>query len=344
MRVVDGVNSLRGRLIMKLTSPVQPNPRARPIIGIGPCLPARLFLASVTALLSLGALPACAPFNYERSDAPQALSTPMTIEPHPRIALVLGSGGPRGYAHIGVLHVLEEAGIVPELVVGSSVGALIGAFWASGLSAAEIGERSFQGGPLTVFDPNPFADRGWIRGQRLQNYVNRSLEGRAIEDLPRQLIVVAVRREDKQARFFMKGNTGVAVRASGAMPGILSPVGIHGIEYEDGDAIVPVPVSAALMAGAQFVIAVDVSVRPGATPADASESMRERDTKRRARIEPEVALADFLIHPDLDYRARPRRSYFVDSRARGEAHARELLPELIKALDSHFGAEGWRTR
>lgn len=295
-------------------------------------------------MVCLWGVTGCAPFDYQQADAPQALSNPQPIDPRPRIALVMGSGGPRGYAHIGVLRVLEDAGIVPDLVVGSSVGALIGAFWASGLSAAGIDKRSFQGGPLTVFDPNPFADRGWIRGQRLQNYVNRSLDDRSIEELPRRLIVVAARRDDKSARYFMSGNTGVAVRASGAMPGILSPVGIEGVEYEDGDETLPVPVSAALAAGAQFVIAVDVSVRPDATPADASEAMRERDMRRRARIDPEVALADFLIHPDLDYRAGPRRSYFVDSRARGEAHARELLPALIEALDAHFGEEGWTTR
>ncbi len=94
------------------------------------------------------------------------------LRPAPRIALVLGSGGPRGYAHIGVMRALEEVGLQPDLIVGSSVGALIGTFWASGLDAAQIDERSMQGGPLTLFDPWPFADRGWIIGQRLQDYVN----------------------------------------------------------------------------------------------------------------------------------------------------------------------------
>ncbi len=168
--------------------------------------------------------------------------------PHPRIALALGSGGPRGYAHIGVLRVLEEAGIVPDLVVGSSVGAVIGAFWASGLSAREIDERSFHGGPLTVFDLSLFADRGWIRGQRLQDYVNVGVRGRRIEEFPRRLIVVATQRDSKQPRYFASGNTGVAVRASAAVPGIISPVGIGGIEYEDADESLPVPVTPALRA------------------------------------------------------------------------------------------------
>lgn len=289
------------------------------------------------AALLLGGLTGCAAFDYRDSDAPQALTSPPVLDPVPEIALVLGSGGPRGYAHIGVLQVLEDAGVQPDLVVGSSVGALIGAFWAAGMSAAEIDARAFAGGPLTIFDPSLFADRGWIRGQRLQDYVNAGLANRRLEDLPRRLIVTAARREDKAARYFMRGNAGVAVRASGAVPGIISPVGIGGVEYEDGDEVFPVPVSAARAAGARFVIAVDVSVRPGATPADASAAMRTRDQLRRERIAPEVAKADFLIHPDLDYRAGPRRSYFIDARQRGEAHARERLPALLAALDRHFG-------
>jgi NTE family protein len=291
--------------------------------------------------LGLPVLGGCAAFDYRLGDAPRALPRMPSLDPRPRIALVLGSGGPRGYAHIGVLRVLEEAGIVPDLVVGSSVGALIGTFWASGLDAAQIDELSMQGGPLTVFDPSIFADRGWIRGQRLQDYVTAGLQGRRLEELPRRVVIVATQRDDKQPRYFASGNAGVAVRASAAMPGIVSPVGIDGIEYEDGDESFPVPVTPARQAGARFVIAVDVSARPGTTPADASATLRERDSRRRARIEPEVANVDFLFHPDLEYRAGPFKSYFLSSRQRGETHARERLPALLAALDDRFGARKW---
>ena len=97
-------------------------------------------------------------------------------------------------------------------------------FWASGLSAQQIDERSLQGGPLTVFDPSLFADRGWIRGQRLQDYVNQGLGGRRLEALQRRVVVVATRRDDKTPRFFMTGNAGVAVRASSAVPHARAPV------------------------------------------------------------------------------------------------------------------------
>ena len=284
------------------------------------------------AALPLAALPGCAAFNYAAPDAPQPIAEPEALTPASRLALVLGSGGPRGYAHIGVLRVLEEAGIEPDLVVGSSVGSLIGVFWASGMRAAELDALSMQGGPLTLFDPSPFADRGWIRGQKLQDYVNQQLRGRRLEDLPRRVIVTATRRDDKSPRYFTSGNPGVAVRASSAMPGIVSPVGIDGVEYEDGDGSLPLAVSAARAAGSRFVIAVDISARAGSTPPEAPEAMRLRDLRRRARIEPEVAKADFLIHPDLGYWAGPWRSYFVESRTIGEAAARRALPALQEKL------------
>jgi len=297
-------------------------------------LPARRRLLLGTALLPLTGLAGCAAFDYSDADAPVALERVPVLDPRPDIALVLGSGGPRGYAHIGVLRVLEEAGIQPGLVVGSSVGALLGVFWASGLSAARIDALSMQGGPLTVFDPSPFADRGWVHGRKLQDYVNNGIGHRPLERLPRRVVVVATERDTKQPRFFASGNSGVAVRASGAMPGIISPVGIRGVEYEDGDESLPVAVSAARAAGARFVIAVDVSPRAGATPPDASDALRQRDLRRRARIDPEVAQADFLIHPPVGYRARPARSYFIESRRIGETTARALLPALRERLDS----------
>jgi len=294
----------------------------------------RRFLAvPMLAGVSLLGLPGCAAFDYREPDAPIPLSRVPAFDPRPRIALVLGPGGPRGYAHIGVMRVLEEAGIQPDLVVGCSVGAVLGVFWASGLSAAQIDERSMQGGPLTVFDPNPFADRGWIRGQRLQEYVNEGIGNRNLEDLSRRVIVVATRRDDKTPRFFVKGNAGVAVRASSAVPGIVSPVGIDGVEYEDGDESLPLAVSAARSAGARFVIAVNVYPRLASTPPDAPMAMRARDAQRRARITPEVALADFVLHPDLGYYASPRRRYFIESRQIGEAYVRARLPALRAKLD-----------
>jgi len=278
------------------------------------------------------ALSGCAAYNYTAPDSPVAQMTANSAEPRPRVALVLGSGGPRGYAHIGVIKVLEEAGVQVDLVVGSSVGSLLGAFWAAGYNAAQLDAAARSGGPLTLFDLSLFADRGWIHGQRLQDYVNDRLDNASLEQLPRRLIVATTRRDDKQPVFFERGNVGVAVRASSAVAGVISPVGVQGIEYEDADESLPVAVRAARQAGAQFVIAVDVSARAGKAPAGTSSAHLERDARRRSRIDPETRLADFVIHPDMQYAASPRASYFVQAQMAGEAAAGQLLPELMQKM------------
>lgn len=282
--------------------------------------------------LSGCALPQAQPFDYVESDSPNPRTAVPVFDPPPGLALVLGSGGPRGYAHIGALKVLEDAGIRPDLVVGSSVGALIGAFWAYGYDAGQLDEIANSGGPLTVFDFSLFADRGWIRGQRLQDFVDERLGSASIEHLPRRLIVAATRREDRAPVFFQSGSVAVAVRASSAVPGVISPVGIRGIEYVDADESLPLAVRAARQAGAQYVIAIDVSARPESTPSNAPIAWIERDRKRRARIDPEVAAADFVIHPDMSYFAGPHRTYFTQAQAAGATTTRALLPDLVDSL------------
>lgn len=282
-------------------------------------------------LMAIG-LSGCAAFNYTAPDSPVPQTTANSAAPKPRVALVLGSGGPRGYAHIGVIKVLEEAGVQVDLVVGSSVGSLLGAFWAAGYNAAQLDAAARSGGPLTLFDLSLFADRGWIHGQRLQDYVNVRLGNASLEQLPRRLIVAATRRDDKQPVFFERGNVGVAVRASRAVAGVISPVGVRGVEYEDADESLPVAVRAARQAGAQFVIAVDVSARAGKAPAGTSSALLERDARRRSRIDPETRLADFVIHPDMEYAASPQASYFVQAQMAGEAAAGQLLPDLMQKM------------
>ena len=98
----------------------------------------RLFYSALIGL----ALSGCSSFNYDLADSPRPLLSVPAYEPKPKVALVLGSGGPRGFAHIGVMKVLEESGIEYDLVVGSSVGSLIGAFWSAGYTATAIDELS----------------------------------------------------------------------------------------------------------------------------------------------------------------------------------------------------------
>ena len=133
-------------------------------------------------------------------------------------------------------------------------------------------------------------------------------------------------------RSFTEGNLGVAVRASSAVPGVLSPVGIEGVEYEDGDESLPLAVRAARQAGAQFVIAVDVTPRLETAPAHVQPAQRARIAERIARIAPEAAQADFLIHAELAFEASPLPSYFRYARRTGEQSARSQLPMLRERL------------
>lgn len=295
-------------------------------------LPMATFLRVTVVCLLLTLLVGCARFNYVLPDSPNALSKLTPISPPPKIALVLGSGGPRGYAHIGVMQVLEQAGISYDLVVGSSVGSLIGAFWASGLNADQIDALSKTGGPLTLFDFSLFADRGWIHGQRLQNYVNDRINEGQIEKLPKNFIAVATRMADKKPVFFQTGNVGVAVRASSAVSGVFSPVGIRGVEYEDGDESLPVAVQAARQAGAQFVIAVDVAPRLQDAPLNTSAARLAREARRRQRIDPELLVADFVIQPDIGFKTSPSAAFFLKARQAGEDSTRAALPALTQAL------------
>jgi NTE family protein len=291
-------------------------------------------IGQIVILIFIASFAGCASFNYTGLDSPKPIEAVAVISPKPKIALVLGSGGPRGFAHIGVMRVFEEEGIDYDLVVGSSVGSVIGAFWASGYSASEIDEISKDGGPLTVFDFSVFADRGWIHGQRLQDFVNTRLSDQGIESMPKKFIAVATRIEDKQPVFFNSGNVGVAVRASSAVSKIFSPVGIEGVEYEDGDESLPVAVRAARQAGADFVIAIDVAPRLEKAPPDTASSRMERETRRRQRIDPELALADFVIQPDLDFQTYPTPSFFKHARNAGEDIARSMVPKLKEAMSA----------
>jgi NTE family protein len=281
----------------------------------------------------LGALPwlgACTAFNHRGADAPTPLDTVPPLRPAPHLALVLGAGGPRGYAHLSILVGLERQGVTPDLIVGSSVGALIGTLWAAGLSAAQLNTLSRQGGPLTLFDPSPFADRGWIHGQRLQDYVQEQVSRRPLQALPRRVVVCATRRADKAPRFFLDGHAGVAVRASSSVPGIVSPVGIEGVEYEDGDESLPLPVRAARQAGARVVIAVNVY--PRETPPEASASQRARDERRRRAIAPERPFADVLLQPDAGYATGPFERYFQAARDAGEREFSAQWPRIEAAI------------
>ena len=298
--------------------------------------PALFALALTLATFLGGCAGGIAEFNGP--DAPQFATYPQ--EKRPRLALVLGGGGPRGFAHVGVLKVLEENGIDPDLVVGASVGAMIGAMYANSLPTAEIEKIAM------AIDPKRFigvSTSGFTGdGDAVEAFVREHTDGKPLEALRRKLAVTAARRDDNVLAIFTKGNTGAAVRASSATPGQFAPVRIRGIEYHDGDEAQPVPIRAARALGAEIVIAVDVSAYLERTPAEAPESWRARDRKRTSLIEKEQPFADVFIHPDLNYYAGMSEAYRMMCIQRGEEAARAALPKIRAALrekSAHFSAK-----
>ncbi len=179
----------------------------------------------------------------------------------PRIALVLGGGAVRGFAHVGVIKVLEAQGIVPDLVVGTSAGSVVGALYAAGYGGFELQKIAFKLEEDSVGDWI-LPSRGFIKGEALQNYINRAVRGQSIEKLKKLFAAVATDLQSGEMVVFRRGNVGQAVRASSSVPGVFQPVNINGRDYVDGGLTSPVPIHVARSLGAEVVIAVDIAARP----------------------------------------------------------------------------------
>ena len=249
----------------------------------------------------------------------------------PRVALVLGSGGRRGFAHIGVLKALTEGGIRPDLIIGSSVGAVVGSLYAGGMSAVEIEKLAYSLNSLEFFEFKTLF-RKRATGRAVQDFVNRHIQGRPIEELPVALSIAATRVRDSALVLFNRGDTGWAVRASAASPDEFEPVRISGETYVDGDVASPVPIHAARRMGARVVIAVDVSAYVQATPAGVPAEWVEKDARRAKQVAKEAPEADVLIHPDIGYYAGYNEAYRRRVIAIAYQAARERLPAVLAAV------------
>lgn len=238
-------------------------------------------------------------------------STPPAVEPPPlppvvkpprppRIGLALGGGAARGFAHIGVIQVLEEHGIRPDLVVGTSAGSLVAALYASGKSGTELAGmvRAMDESALTDWT---FPGRGLIRGEALARFVRSQTGNRLIEQMPLPLGIVATDAASGDPILFRRGDTGTAVRASSAVPAVFQPVRIGEREYLDGGLVSPVPVRFAREMGAELVIAVDISTSPDpSATGDAFHLLMQTFAIMGRSINHwELQNADVLIRPSL---------------------------------------------
>jgi len=290
---------------------------------------ARFGLATLLLLLAACATP----------PAPVKPPEPVTQAPVPKkipkVGLALGGGAARGFAHIGVLQVLEEEGIKPSLVVGTSAGSLVAAFYASGKTGAQLSwlADSMDESQLTDWTL-PFTNRGVLRGEALGKYVNSQLNGLKIEDMKVPLGIVATDLQTGDGILFRRGDVATAVRASSAVPSVFEPVRIGGKDYVDGGLVSPVPVRYAKQMGAEYIIAVDISSRPE----DAKTSdifkvlMQTFSIMGKSISQLELTQADVVVRPVLPNVGSAEFSARKKSIEAGRAAMKLALPQVKAAL------------
>ncbi len=236
--------------------------------------------------------------------APAAVALPAPPPPppprRPRIGLALGGGAARGFAHIGVIQALEENGLLPDLVVGTSAGSVVAALYASGRSGRELA------GIADAMDETAFADwsypgRGLIRGEALARFIRDKTGRLDIEQMRVPLGIAATDLDSGEGVLFRSGDTGTAVRASSAVPAVFQPVKIGKREYVDGGLSAPIPVHHARAMGAEFVIAVDISAVPeGNSTGDAARMLMQTFAiMGRGLKNHELRAADIVVQPAL---------------------------------------------
>lgn len=222
----------------------------------------------------------------------------------PVVALVLGSGGARGYAHIGVIEVLERQGIKPDFIVGTSAGSIAGSIYASGKSAAELKQIALN---MQVNDVREFdiGLQGFFDGSKVERYINQQVGQRPLEKMDIPMFVVATELKQGNKVVFNHGNTGQAVRASISIPSMFIPVNISGTEYVDGGLVSPVPVDIARELGADIVIAVDILAQPIHTETSNVWGMFNQNINimQNKLAAEELKNADIVIQPDLREKA-----------------------------------------
>ena len=253
----------------------------------------------------------------------------------PRLGLALGGGAARGFAHVGVLQVLEEAGIKADLVVGTSAGSVVAALYASGKSGAQLQvvAESMEEASITDWTV-PLLGRGMMRGDALARYVSAQTGGRRIEELRIPLGIVATDLHSGQGVLFQRGDVGTAVRASSSVPSVFEPVRIGTREYVDGGLVSPVPVRYARQMGAEFVLAVDISSAPEAgKTGDIFQILMQTFTIMGKSINAfELRDADLVVRPALAHVGSAEFSARTRSIEAGRVAMLQALPKLRAAL------------
>jgi NTE family protein len=268
-----------------------------------------------------------------------AVSSCATMSPTSKtakIALVLGAGSSKGFAHIGVLKVLEMNHIPINMIVGTSVGSAVGSLYAYGYDAFQLQRISFSVGKGDIVDfIIPLPINGFIRGEKLEEFINKTLNNTPMEKLKIPFYAVATDIQNGQEVVFGSGNTGQAVRASCSIPGIFRPVQIGDRMYVDGGVVSPIAVDAARRLGADIVIAVDISggidrTKPESTMATIFQTFNIMYAKLS---DIQLARADVVIRPKVDYIGSSDFSKRNEAILEGEKAAMEVLPQITQIIN-----------
>lgn len=261
---------------------------------------------------------------------------PAAVPPKPlRLGLALGGGAARGFAHVGVIQALEEAGLKPDLVVGTSAGSLVASLYASGRTGAQLQQVAESMDEAAITDWTlPLFNRGMLRGEALARYVNGLAGNRLIEQMPLALGIVATRLDTGEGVLFQRGDTGMAVRASSAVPAVFLPVRINGVEYVDGGLVAPVPVRFARQMGADVVIAVDISAAPEGNPSgDTLQLLLQTFAIMGKSINRgELRDADLVVRPALVGMGSADFTHRRRAIEAGKAAMQRLVPQLKAQL------------
>lgn len=272
---------------------------------------------SVLAVLGVGCSAALTGCTLGPRDGEADLDTPAqkpTLRNYP-VAWVLSSGGPRGFVHVGVLKALFELGLKPDLVVGSSVGALVGCLAAAGIGMARIEALALETSMASLFRLN-FSGDLWLNGSGLAALVNETVADQRLQQFATPFAAVAMRQHPQELVAFNWGNAGLAVQAACAVEGRLAPVRIAQADYLDADRLSPLPVRLARQLGATRVLAIDASAHEDKAPSTAS-AYRASDLRKREMTQADAVYADLVLHPEFGYYTGVSRDYRERTMAAG---------------------------
>ena len=255
----------------------------------------------------------------------------------PRLAVVLGGGGLRGYAHIGVLQALDKAGLRPDLVVGTSIGAIVGAAYAAGASPDELWRQASTMQVSTLADIT-LQGPGFVKGEALARWAGNLAGQHSLERFPLQFAAVATDVDRGLAYVITQGDAGQALRASAAILGVFLPVRSGGAMLVDGGVTSLVPVHAARALGADLVIAVDIYCHGPQYPSNTVASMWLMVSQVQSCLlsRQEAGSADVLIAPAIAPAGMSDAEGRETARRRGYEAATAAMP-TIRAAMRHQG-------